>query len=186
MLPLKPKPLDQKSDQELEKDLLKVTNRDSWLYRNSKHVNHGIAVGLFAGGYYTAKYLCGIGMATGNPFILMAGVVSAPAIWAVGAVGCAIGWANIGNRLSSCFRKQAGAIQKEQQDRAFKKTPAYKEILRHAAEEAVRIKDSIKKAFNDAVDKAFHSGTENKVAVRKPLQLKKPGETPKKKSFFGL
>jgi hypothetical protein len=185
---LKEKPIGQKTDAELEKDLKKVAARDSWLHRNSRHINHGIAIGLFAAGYYAAKALITTGLAmtgtAGMPFVL-GGMVAGPAIWAVGAVGCAIGFANIGNKLSGLWRRKATDIRREQDDRAFKKTPAYKEILRHAAEEAVRIKDNLKKAFNAAVDKAFHSGTESPVTVRKPLQLKKPGESPKKKSFFG-
>lgn len=186
---LKQKPIDQKSDAELDKDLKKVVAQDGWLRRHSKDVNHGIAVALFAAGYFTAKAMVTTGLAmagtAGMPLVL-GGMVAGPAIWALGAVGCAFGWANIFNGIAGCLYKKADVIQKEQQDRAFKKTPAYKEILRHAAEEAVRMKDNLKKAFNAAVDKAFHSGTEAPVTVKKPLQLKKPGETSKKKSFFGL
>jgi hypothetical protein len=184
---LREKPIGQKSDAELDKDLKKVIAKDGWLRRHSKDVNHGIAVALFAGGYFTAKAMITTGLAmagtAGMPLVL-GGMVAGPAIWALGAVGCAFGWARIFNGIAGCLHKKADVIQKEQADRVFKKTPAYKEILRHAAEEAVRIKDGIKKAFNDAVDKAFHSGTESKVTVKKPLQLTKPGE--KKKTFFGL
>ncbi len=184
---LKPKPLDQKTDGELIKDLKKANDTQSWLERNSTHVNHGIAVALFAAGWYTMKGLWGLGMATGNLPLLLGGMVSGPAIWAVGLVGCAVGWANIYNKVFSAAEKKKADVRKEMDDREYRKTPAYARAMQWAKEEAARAKEALKKAFNDAVGKAFHDGTENKVAVKKPLQLKKPGEPPpKKKKFFGL
>lgn len=188
---LKEKPIDQKSDTELARDLLKVKKRDSWIYRHSKDVNHGIAVVLFAAGYYASKGLLTTGLAmtgsAGLPFVL-GGMVAGPAIWALGAVGCAVGWARIGNGLSSMFRKKAADIQKEQADREYKKTPAYAKALQWAKQEAADAARELKKAFNNAVEKAFHTGTENEVKVSKPLQLKKPGAAPapKKKTFLGM
>jgi hypothetical protein len=185
MLP-KPKPIDQKTDEELAHDLQTATKRDSWLYRNSRHVNHAAAIVIFAAGYFTAKAMITSGLAmagaAGMPLVL-GGIVAGPAIWALGMVGCAIGWDRIMTRLSNVFRGQASDIKKEQDTRAFKKTPAYQELLRQAKEEAIRVKEALKKAFNAAVDKAFHGGTENKVTVKKPLSFKKPGEKPKKKWF---
>ena len=186
---LQKKRIDQKSDAELAKDLLKARKHDSWIYRHSKDVNHGIAVVLFAAGYYASKALLTTGFAmTGTaalPFVL-GGMVAGPVIWALGAVGCAVGWARIGNGLSSMFRKKATDIQKEQADREYKKTPAYAKALQWAKQEAADAARELKKAFNAAVEKTFHTGTENKVQVKKPLQLKKPGDAPKKKTFLGM
>jgi hypothetical protein len=183
---LKPKPIDQKSDAELAQDFKKAAGLQAWLLRNNKHVNHGIAVGLFAGGYFTAKALCTIGFATGNLPLLLLGFVSAPAIWAGGAVGSAFGWARLSNNVHNGAQNKKNAIVKELDDRAFKKTPAYKELLHRAHEEAIRAKQALKDAFNTAVDKVFHGGTDKTVQVKKPLQLKKPGEQPPKKKLFGL
>ena len=185
---LKPKPIDQKSDDELEKDLKKVTNLDAWLFRNSKSINGGIAVTLAAIAYYNATTLVPAGMAmpglTGAGLVL-AGTVGSAAILAVGLVVGAIGITRIKNGLTNMWRSTASSIRKEQADREYKKTPAYARAMQWAKAEAVRAKDELKKAFNNAVEKAFHTGTENKVTVKKPLTFKKPAE-PKKKKFLGM
>jgi hypothetical protein len=174
---LKQKTIDQKSDDELAHDLKKVVARDGWLARNTKNINAGVGIALGVGGFWVWGPAFNAGMASGHIALGLLGFMSGPLIWGVGLVVCAIGVTNIYNKVANVFHRQAKVIRTEQEDRAFKKTPAYQEFL-------IEAKEKLRKAFNNAVDKVFHGGTENKVAVKKPLQFKKPGEPQKKKTIF--
>jgi hypothetical protein len=118
----------------------------------------------------------------------VAAVVFAP-VFVCAATGAtfmtALSWCLIGGgtglyaarRVKRFLEKKAAidrtAFTAETEKRA---SPSFRESLRLAALE-------VKKIFNAAVDKAFHGGTENKLKVKKPLQLRKPGDA-RKKPFF--
>lgn len=170
LLPKKPEKM---TDEELEKGLKQAETKQRVLYKYHSKAAGPAACALLAAAWWVGK----AAFASGNLYLMLGGMVAAAAIPAVGAVVYAVGWTRICNGLTGKWRNDGEKIDKEQKKRAFEKTPAF-------IEAAIKLKDDIKKAFNDAVDKAFNHGTEKELKVKKPIQLKTAAESPKKKSIF--
>jgi hypothetical protein len=169
LLPKKPEKM---TDEELEKGLKQAEAKQQTLHKHHSKAAPVVACSLLLGAWWIAK----LAFASGSLYLMLGGMVAAAAVPAVGAVIYAVGWARICNGLTGKWHKDKEKIGQEQKKRAFEKTPAF-------IEAAIKLKDDIKKAFNDAVDKAFNHGTEKELKVKKPLQLK-TAVSPKKKSIF--
>ncbi|MEZ0260696.1 MAG: hypothetical protein ACAH80_06780 [Alphaproteobacteria bacterium] len=168
---LLPKKTEKMTDEELDKGLKQAEVKQQVMHKYHSKAAGPVACALIAAAWWVGK----AAFASGNLYLMLGGMVAAAAIPAVGAIVYAIGWTRICNGLMGKWHNDKEKIGKEQKKRAFEKTPAF-------IEAAIKLKDDIKKAFNDAVDKAFNHGTEKELKVKKPLQLKTAA--PKKKSIF--
>jgi hypothetical protein len=182
----KPPNLEQASDEQLDKGLQRTVENSRRLQRNSRHAAPVAAGAIILGAvglYHLGAWAVA---ATGSAFVAPLMVIASCGILFSGIIGYAVGWARICDSLHLRWHKRAENIVQEQKVRAYKKTPAYREVLRRAAEaaaeEALRVKERLKKAFNEAVEKTFHGGTTRDIKVSGPLKFKtkfkKPGDPP--------
>jgi hypothetical protein len=170
LLPKKPEKM---TDEELDKGLKQAEVKQQVLYKHHSKAAPVAACAILLAAYWMVK----LAFLTGNPFIVMGALVGGSATLVAGCFAYAIGWTKICNGLTGKWNNDKEKIGKEQKKRAFEKTPAF-------IEAAIKLKDDIKKAFNDAVDKAFNHGTDKELKVKKPIQLKTAAPAAKKKSIF--
>jgi hypothetical protein len=180
---LKPKPIDQLTDEQLDQKL-KNTAKQEKLYDAAKENQHHPIAGVIAVVVMgIAIAIWKLSWATGNPFIIMGGMVAGTAELVVGMFAGSAIWTRTENALRGLWRKTEDDVGKEKKKRAWERTAEFKEEVKQAAIATAR---KIRDAFNSAVDKTFHGGTEKDIKVKGPLQLKKPGEPKKKKFPFGF
>jgi hypothetical protein len=181
---LKPKPLAQQSDEELDKSLEATALKQQRLDRIVSQRRHNIPAGVAACGIILGFYgIVKLAFMTGSVVLAPLGVMAASAAAFAGVIGYSVGWAKICDGLFGRWQSHAENIQLEKKKRALERTPSFREAMRQAAEATAK---KIKDIFNTAVDRTFHGGTEKPVAVKGPLKLKKTSERKKRKLPFGL
>lgn len=173
------KPLDKKSDEELERGLKQAERKQVLLQRHAAKYPAGVAACAILLGFYGIVKLA---FMTGSAILAPLGVIAASAAAFAGVIGYSVGWARLCNGLSRRWHSDAEKIGAEKRKREIERSPSFQAAVRQAAEAAAK---RLKDMFNAAVDKTFHGGTEAEIRVRGPVKLKKPGAPQKKKSFFG-
>lgn len=170
------KTLENLKDDELETGAERIRRYRAFIVRNAKHFPPAAALLVFA----ACARLGGAGVVFGLPLLPQAAFLAAGVVAALATVMvCCLALPPLLSALDSKCIRDLRRIDTEMKMRELERLPSFQAGLS-------KIAQRLANTFGVVAAKTFHEGTDEDITVKKPLQLKIPDASPRRKSLFGL